>query len=496
MRVARRPRLLKFLRAQVSLLNCLAIVWVFTVLWIECGRFSFSIAQCGWEDKRLPSVRSSVTHESPEAPYHVFIITDPQVQAPLPPQQGPISRFRHWIYHHSLRKNWVYARSLKPDAIVFLGDMLDGGRRLSGQKQYSQAVEHFREIFSLQTSTGVHFVPGNEDVGLNPVPTDGPQARDFYVRYFGSANKKVTVRNHTFVLLDAPLLVEEDYRRSKTRKTFEEWHSDDDGSVAFVRSSQRRVDPVILFTHIPLARPETASCGPLREHGTIRKGAGPGYQNTLGKLTTQFIMEHIKPSLVFSGDDRDYCEYSHNVTGIAGVPGDSSVREVTVKSFSPDKHIDHPGFHLLSLVTPQSAVDQQHSPDAPTFADSPCFMPSPTTTLYLPFIAMTLLVLLIASLRQPPSRRKSLLPSPILDIDHEYVSVHSATASWPSKLLSRGYKRSPMSPAAFSKERSPIGVPRRSLLHRIIRTLRRTFAKFILVTFPALALWTLIICTL
>lgn len=167
-----------------------------------------------------------------------------------------------------------------------------------------------------------------------------------------------------------------------------------------------------------------------------------------------------------------------------------------MKSFSPDKHIDHPGFHLLSLVTPQSAADQQHSPDAPTFADSPCFMPSPTTTLYLPFIAMTLLVLLIASLRQSPSRRKSLLPSPILDIDHEYVSVHSATASWPSKLLSRGYKRSPMSPPAFSKERSPIGVPCRSLLHRIIRTLRRTFAKFILVTFPALALWTLIICTL
>lgn len=56
---------------------------------------------------------------------------------------------------------------------------------------------------------------------------------------------------------------------------------------------------VVLFTHIPLHRPDTASCGPLRESGTIQRGAGSGYQNTLGKKTTTFLLHKVSPQLVF-----------------------------------------------------------------------------------------------------------------------------------------------------------------------------------------------------
>ena len=57
--------------------------------------------------------------------------------------------------------------------------------------------------------------------------------------------------------------------------------------------------PRILISHIPLARPEASACGPLREGGRILKGAGPGYQNLLGSETSKFLLEVVKPSLVF-----------------------------------------------------------------------------------------------------------------------------------------------------------------------------------------------------
>lgn len=57
--------------------------------------------------------------------------------------------------------------------------------------------------------------------------------------------------------------------------------------------------PVVLFTHIPLYRPDGTYCGPLREKGTIRVGVGMGYQNTLGKHASQRLLETIQPSLIF-----------------------------------------------------------------------------------------------------------------------------------------------------------------------------------------------------
>lgn len=56
---------------------------------------------------------------------------------------------------------------------------------------------------------------------------------------------------------------------------------------------------VILLSHIPLSRSEIASCGPFRERGSIRRGAGPGYQSMLGKQTTNFLLKNLQPSVIF-----------------------------------------------------------------------------------------------------------------------------------------------------------------------------------------------------
>jgi hypothetical protein len=57
--------------------------------------------------------------------------------------------------------------------------------------------------------------------------------------------------------------------------------------------------PTVLFTHIPLSRPDGTDCGPLREKGTITRGAGHGYQNTLNEEASNFLLQNLKPSIIF-----------------------------------------------------------------------------------------------------------------------------------------------------------------------------------------------------
>lgn len=145
----------------------------------------------------------------------------------------------------------------------------------------------------------------------------------------------------------------------------------------------------ILVSHIPLARPESATCGPLSEHGRILKGVGPGYQNLLGSETSRFLLNAIKPDVVFSGDDHDYCEITH--------PG--RVREVTVKSFSSNAGVRRPGLQLLSLVPPREGE--------PGWADVPCILPDQLGVyqrVYAPLVILTFIYLLWANIRAAWSR--------------------------------------------------------------------------------------------
>ena len=57
--------------------------------------------------------------------------------------------------------------------------------------------------------------------------------------------------------------------------------------------------PTVLLTHIPLDRPNTASCGPLRERGTIRQGTGYGYENTLSAQASRLLLDSLRPIVVF-----------------------------------------------------------------------------------------------------------------------------------------------------------------------------------------------------
>ncbi|KAG6873416.1 hypothetical protein C0995_015841 [Termitomyces sp. Mi166 len=219
--------------------------------------------------------------------------------------------------------------------------------------------------------------------------------RSQYTSLFGPYNQQVVIHNHTFLLIDAPGLVDEDYQRAGYGIGFDNWTPLPGGTAAFVKNIERDARPLILLSHIPLARPDSASCGPLREKGTIRRGVGHGYQNTLGKQTTAFLLQSLQPAAVYSGDNRDYCEYIHiakkTKTGHTG----TDVREVTVKSFSMAKHIRHPGFQLISLINPTTDPSQK------SFLDTSCSLPDQYgiySQVYFPFFLFTVFSLVILSL--------------------------------------------------------------------------------------------------
>ena len=75
---------------------------------------------------------------------------------------------------------------------------------------------------------------------LNLKTSDAQRARLRYTDYFGTPNRKLTIANHTLVLLDAPGLVEEDYQRAQSLKQYDEWKPIKSGPVEFVKSLQAR----------------------------------------------------------------------------------------------------------------------------------------------------------------------------------------------------------------------------------------------------------------
>ncbi|KAL5528510.1 hypothetical protein ACEPAF_7646 [Sanghuangporus sanghuang] len=438
MRPARKARLAAFINGltrkakTLSTVNVLRVVWLFVIAWYELGVFYRSVAKCRWPDQEFIHSDEAGNTESIRQPAHVLLIADPQiVDLESYPERGwLLGLISQVIIDLNMRKSWSAIRRLllgknsgNDEAVVFLGDMMDNGRNAYSDEEYQVYYNRFKSIFSTDSSTKIYYIPGNHDIGLGSSRTFSHHAKSRYVKHFGPLNYQVSLANHTLVMLDAPGLVEEDYRRSSAGQKFETWEPLHSGAIEFgnkfasgIHSSVGTEDPVVLFSHIPLFRPDTAPCGPLRERGTIRRGVGFGYQNTLGRQTSEYILKNIQPNVIFSGDDHDYCEYMHSISLLSEGPDPNidRVREVTVKSFSMAMGIHNPGFQLLSLAEPSSVVS-----GTPSYTDSPCFLPDQIAiyvNVYLPLFLFSLCVVTISTLRRL-SERKNHGRTYNLDID-------------------------------------------------------------------------------
>lgn len=99
--------------------------------------------------------------------------------------------------------------------------------------RYGAYYEAFTKMFPTPPGeTTVHYLPGNNDVGLNMDPIESQHARRRFVEHFGPLDQTITVQNHTLVLLDASRIIEEDYRRLRAGPN----HESRDGTTGFVMS--------------------------------------------------------------------------------------------------------------------------------------------------------------------------------------------------------------------------------------------------------------------
>ena len=98
----------------------------------------------------------------------------------------------------------------------------------------------------------MYFLPGNTDVryidfsivactilnaySLGMGRKHSKDVKDFFARSFGPLNQEISIHNHTFVALDAPGLVDEDYHRAAQGADYDDWEGSPDGPITFVRS--------------------------------------------------------------------------------------------------------------------------------------------------------------------------------------------------------------------------------------------------------------------
>ncbi|KAJ7924953.1 Metallo-dependent phosphatase-like protein [Mycena leptocephala] len=385
-----------FLGRNRPVLDGLRLFWTGLSIWYEYGVFIYSVRKCSWPDSDIQATRTD------PQPTHVLLVADPQIldHRSYPDRGLFLTYISQLLVDLNLRKSWRAALRTRPDVVVLLGDMMDGGRFSMSDAEYERYFRRFKSIFPLDTSIPQYFIPGNHDTGLGVSDQFSEKAAARYESHFGPLNSRVTIANHTIILLDAPGLVEEEAQRPARY----DGKPVPGGSIELVQSFAKLQDenPVVLFTHIPLSRPDGSSCGPNRERGTIRRGAGFGYQNTLGKSASNFLLESLRPSVIFSGDDHDYCEYTHSFNS----DGKSRhAREVTVKSLSMAMGVRKPGFQLLSLVPPHSMQGSS------SHADSLCLLPDQLgiyLSTYIPFLVFSLLVICAVNIRRiySPRQRK------------------------------------------------------------------------------------------
>lgn len=459
--------------------------WILLILWLEMGLWYWSLRECKWPDETWTLLNPSVRNRGPQAttipsPSHLLLLSDVNIfDSSSPSSVSPWLRSAaRTLTGHAMSRGFAFlCKTFNPQGIIFLGNVISGGH-LSRETELESLTDRFFDVFrkpSVSEDTPIWHLIGNHDVGLGYPTPYSRRARERFIEAmntgspsFVAANRAVDFGNHTFFLLDAPGFVDEDYIRIKAQKRLgshasvesfrrptaqgirgsvndaDFWAPQRNGVMEYVHKlTQRRMDnvhsfPLILFSHIPLARPDDARCGGRRPG--IRKGVGLGYQNMLSEAGSEWILGNLKPEVIFSANHLDHCEYVHSYLADIDAPLSSPLRvavdrplnesfignsnherniirkakEITVTTFSPFfMGVRRPGFQLLSLWNPiqDTAVPHRHSPvdyrlaqvnDLPTFSERPCLLPD----LYMVYfyiypvsILLTLLLLIIVNLR-------------------------------------------------------------------------------------------------
>src|SRR5271169_874430 len=125
---------------------------------------------------------------------------------------------------------------------------------------WNEEYQRFKEIFPPSTAFPyIASLPGNHDIGISDEVS--LEARKRFKRHLGEASTEFRAGDFTIISVDVLSLLAANKLVSNPPNMFLE-------SIKTRDPSETR----ILLTHVPLYRPETAECGPLREsrHGILQ----------------------------------------------------------------------------------------------------------------------------------------------------------------------------------------------------------------------------------
>ncbi|KAG0084250.1 hypothetical protein BGZ93_011221 [Podila epicladia] len=393
--------------------KALRLLWCLALLSGEHVVYWALIRRCSWPE----NVHWNTAHDSLRDRYRIAIIADPQLTDWYSYKQTGwlLTLVQTYTDLFMRRSFWKLHQTLKPDAVLFLGDLNDGGRDTVDEAVWAQNRGRFMErVFQseytawnldpvvvdaaaadIDTHKGKEedegqldnsqesvsrptylvdknipstaqereaarragksvrlYVAGNHDVGYGNDLIRKMALR--FKRNYGALNYEIRLGNHSVVVLDTLSLSADDPMIRNEAQMFLDQIGQETPTL-----------PRILFTHVPLYRLDTTYCGQERESSRlIINEGGFQYWNMVNVALSREILDKIKPDMVFSGDDHDWCEIGHTVN--RGEPSsrsygvtDNSERlslapELTVPTFSFAQGVLQPGFVMLSLYNPNS----------------------------------------------------------------------------------------------------------------------------------------------
>lgn len=338
----------------IPVIASVGISWVLIVHFIERIHVRLVLNRCKWKKWELWDKKSDV--------HRVAFIADPQLvdDYSYPDRPNILNNFIKKISDNYLHRNYRFLQHLlDPDTIMFLGDLFDGGRDWE-DKAWVEEYDRFNAIFPKHPDRRtIQSLPGNHDIGFENI---NPDKLKKFAAFFGPNNDFLEIGNHSIVLLDSISLSSEEVDISTPAEEF----------LDSVNDYLTPGFPRVLLTHVPLYRINNQQlCGPEREsHKLFPVQKGKQYQTVISSDLTNKILNTIKPTLVFSGDDHDYCKITHQIED------SSSATEITVKSAAMTAGIKYPAIQLLSLHNP---VDPRglSLTTGPTYKTEMCYLPDP-----------------------------------------------------------------------------------------------------------------------
>ncbi|CAO3638278.1 unnamed protein product [Cunninghamella blakesleeana] len=357
-------------KLQRRMINFWRVIWIITLLIGEWYLFIMAMKGCQWKS----SYDSSISELQ-----RIAIIADPQV-TDFYSYKGR-NRFLMWFTEKYsdlyMKRSYKHlTNQLQPDASLFLGDLMDGGREWDDEG-FNKQVDRFFNIFPQDRVNKNIYTTGNHDIGIRDGIKNGVYLR--FQSIFGSTSSiHPLAYNHTLVVLDTVLLTGNQKNKPLQKESWD--------IINEMAQQQQRLKKLnqpsssVLFSHVPFYRPEGTFCGPLRVQSrpSIYQGYGYQYQNLLESRLSNFLLYHLQPKLIFSGDDHDFCNITHEYYDVD--KNKKQAIEFTVPSFSMAQGVRSPGFMLLQPMNNNNnnndnddEVTQQQQQDP--FLSQLCWLP-------------------------------------------------------------------------------------------------------------------------